>query len=184
MVSKTIILIFAPKITNTIKMRTIIHGPSKSKVTFINPNKAKVELTNGETYLVGFPGPYSYISGGDHLIQLLGWLFDLYWGTQGSFEKDCRIINSRLYEDGYDMMYYVVMEPKRSEERQRIGERIKELRKKRNLDAKSLAERVGIDASNLSRIEQGHYSVGFDILSKIASALNAKVDFVESENSN
>lgn len=160
-------------------MKTIISGPSRSKVTFINPNKAKVELTNGETYFVGFPGPYSYISGGNHLIQLLGWLFDLYWGTQGSFEKDCRIINSRLYEDGYDMMIFVVMEPKRSEERQRIGERIKELRKKRNIDAKSLAERIGIDASNLSRIEQGHYSVGFDILSKIANALNAKVDIVE-----
>ena len=108
-------------------------------------------------------------------------MFDLYWGTQGSFEKDCRIINSRLYEDGYDMMIFVVMEPKRSVERQRIGERIKELRKKRNIDAKSLAERIGIDASNLSRIEQGHYSVGFDILSKIANALNAKVDIVEIE---
>ena len=79
------------------------------------------------------------------------------------------------------MMIFVVMEPKRSVERQRIGERIKELRKKRNIDAKSLAERIGIDASNLSRIEQGHYSVGFDILSKIANALNAKVDIVEIE---
>ena len=77
------------------------------------------------------------------------------------------------------MMIFIVLEPKRSEERKRIGERIKELRKKRNLDAKSLASRIGIDASNLSRIEQGHYSVGFDILSKIASALNAKVDIVE-----
>ena len=66
-------------------MKTIISGPSQSKVTFINPNKAKVELTNGETYFIGFPGPYSYISGGEHLIPLLGWLFDLYRGTQGSF---------------------------------------------------------------------------------------------------
>ena len=54
-------------------MKTIIHGPSKSKVTFTNPNKAKVELPNGETYWVGFPGPYSFVSGGEHLIQLLGW---------------------------------------------------------------------------------------------------------------
>jgi transcriptional regulator with XRE-family HTH domain len=84
-----------------------------------------------------------------------------------------------LYQDGYEMIAFAVMEPKRSEERKRIGERIKELRKKKNLDAKTLASRIGIDASNLSRIEQGHYSVGFDILSKIANALNAKVDIVE-----
>ena len=153
-------------------------GPSRSKVSFIDPNRAKVELQNGETYIVGFPGPSNYLSG-DHFILSLGWEFDLYWGTQGSMDKDYRIINSHLYRDAYDMMIFVVLEQKRSEERKRIGERIKELRKKKNLDAKSLASRVGIDASNLSRIEQGHYSVGFDILSKIANALDAKVDIVE-----
>jgi transcriptional regulator with XRE-family HTH domain len=53
------------------------------------------------------------------------------------------------------------------------------LRQKQNIDAKTLARRAGIDASNLSRIEQGRYSVGFDVLSKIANALNAQVDIVE-----
>ena len=158
--------------------KTIIHGPSRSKVSFIDEVRAKVELENGETWIVGFPGPSNYLSG-EHFIQLLGWSFDLYWGVKDSIADDIRNINGSLYHDGYDMMVFVVMEPKRSEERKRIGERIKELRKKRNLDAKSLAARVGIDASNLSRIEQGHYSVGFDILSKIATALNAKVDIVE-----
>ncbi len=47
------------------------------------------------------------------------------------------------------------------------------------MEAKALAMRVGIDASNLSRIEQGHYSVGFDTLNKIANALGAKVDLVK-----
>ena len=122
-------------------MKTIIHGKSRSKVTFIDETKAKVELENGGTWIVGFPTPLNY-----------------------------------------EMMIFIVMEPKRSEERKRIGERIKELRKKRKLDAKTLASRIGIDASNLSRIEQGHYSVGFDILTKIATALNAKVDIVENDN--
>jgi len=66
----------------------------------------------------------------------------------------------------------------RDKERERIGNRIKELRKEQDLDAKALAQRVGIDAGNLSRIEQGKFSVGIDILNKIASALNMRIDFV------
>lgn len=161
-------------------MKTKIHGCSKSIVSFINERKAKVELMNGETWIVGFSTPFNYLSG-EHFIQLLGWSFDLYWGTSGTIDGDYRLINGSIYQDGYEMMLYIALEPKRSEERKRIGERIKELRKKKGLDAKELASRIGIDASNLSRIEQGHYSVGLDILSKIASALGAKVDIVEKE---
>lgn len=71
-------------------------------------------------------------------------------------------------------------------ERVRIGARIRELRKKKNIEAKMLAQFANIDAANLSRIEQGRYSVGLDILSKIAFALGAKielVDFVEPKKS-
>lgn len=161
-------------------MRTNIHGETRSKVTFVDALRAKVELQNGETWMVGFPTPFNYNSG-EHFIKLLGSSFDLYWGLKGTIESDFRLINGSLYQDGYDMMIYIVLEPKKSEERERIGARIKELRKKMNLDAKTLASRIGIDASNLSRIEQGRYSVGLDILSKIASALNAKVDIVEEE---
>jgi len=72
------------------------------------------------------------------------------------------------------------------QERERIGERIRELRKEKNIEAKMLAQIANIDAANLSRIEQGRYSVGLDILSKIAFALGAKielVDFVEPKKS-
>lgn len=161
-------------------MKTEIYGPSRSKVSFIDHIRAKVEFENGETWIVGFPSPQNSLMG-EHFIQLLGWSFDLYWGLKGNIEDDIRLINGSLYQDGYEMIVFAAPEPKISEERKRIGERIKELRKKKNLDAKTLASRIGIDASNLSRIEQGHYSVGFDILSKIAAALGAKVDFVEIE---
>lgn len=63
-----------------------------------------------------------------------------------------------------------------SQERIRIGERIRELRKEKNIDAKKLAQIANIDAANLSRIEQGRYSVGLDILSKIALALGTKIE--------
>lgn len=65
------------------------------------------------------------------------------------------------------------------QERIRIGERIRELRKEKNIEAKLLAQSANIDAANLSRIEQGRYSVGLDILSKIAIALGTKIELVE-----
>ncbi len=72
------------------------------------------------------------------------------------------------------------------QEREKIGAKIRELRKEKNIEAKTLAQIANIDAANLSRIEQGRYSVGLDILSKIALALGAKielVDFVEPKKS-
>jgi DNA-binding Xre family transcriptional regulator len=65
------------------------------------------------------------------------------------------------------------------QERVRIGARIRELRKEKNIEAKMLAQIANIDAANLSRIEQGRYSVGMDILSKIALALGAKIELID-----
>ncbi|MBO4481625.1 MAG: helix-turn-helix transcriptional regulator [Bacteroidales bacterium] len=76
-------------------------------------------------------------------------------------------------------MLCLVPDQDKMEERIRIGTKIRELRQKQKIDAKTLALRAGIDASNLSRIEQGHYSVGLDILAKIANALNAHIELVE-----
>ena len=67
----------------------------------------------------------------------------------------------------------------KNQERKRLGERIKQLREQKHMDAKTLAEKAGIDAANLSRIEAGRYSTGFDILVRIATALGMKIDFVE-----
>lgn len=66
----------------------------------------------------------------------------------------------------------------RSKERQRIGARIRQLREDKGMEAKQLAILTNIDAANISRIEKGKYSVGFDILTKIATSLGAKVDLV------
>ena len=96
-----------------------------------------------------------------------------------SFEKN-------FSEDKSSMVYWVLMEmmsdygfsfylvgSDRADERERIGMKIRELRKKRGIEAKHLASMTNIDAANLSRIERGKYSVGFDILSKIAETLQA-----------
>lgn len=66
-----------------------------------------------------------------------------------------------------------------SQERIRIGARIRELRKEKNIEAKMLSQLANIDAANLSRIEQGRYSVGMDVLAKIALALNTKIELID-----
>ena len=65
------------------------------------------------------------------------------------------------------------------EERKRIGHRIYELRKKAGLSQAELAEKIGINSNNISRIEHGRYNVGFDMLQKIAEAFNSRIDFTD-----
>ena len=67
----------------------------------------------------------------------------------------------------------------RQNERTRIGNRIRQIREERCIEARDLAKLAGIDAANLSRIENGKYSVGIDILSKIVASLGKKIDFVD-----
>lgn len=69
----------------------------------------------------------------------------------------------------------------RDVERKRIGAKIKEIREQKGIEATHLASLANIDAANLSRIEQGRYSIGLDILSRIGTALGLKVDLVESK---
>ena len=64
-------------------------------------------------------------------------------------------------------------------ERKRIGARIAELRKLKGLTQEQLAEKAGFTQSNIWRIENGKYSVGIDILTAIADALEASVEIVK-----
>ncbi|MBQ3657115.1 MAG: helix-turn-helix transcriptional regulator [Bacteroidales bacterium] len=59
-----------------------------------------------------------------------------------------------------------------------MGRRIRELREAKRMEARDLALLAGIDAANLSRIEQGKYSTGVDILSRIAVILDAHLDLI------
>jgi|SRR6516225_10096455 hypothetical protein len=100
--------------------------------------------------------------------------------------------NENFSDDKSSMVYWVLMKmiandgfsfsyesSDRSAERERIGAKIRHLRESKGMEAKQLAMLTNIDASNLCRIEQGRYSVGFDILTKLSQALGAKVDLVE-----
>lgn len=66
----------------------------------------------------------------------------------------------------------------KEEERQRIGQRIADLRKGQGLTQNDLASMTGMQRNHISRIESGKYSVGFDTLQLIAEQFDMKVDIV------
>ena len=61
-----------------------------------------------------------------------------------------------------------------------FGMRMKELRAARNLSQEQLAEKSGISPKYMSRIEMGLHFPSFDIITKLANALQVEVkDFFE-----
>lgn len=57
-----------------------------------------------------------------------------------------------------------------------LGERINRLRKAKGITQSTLAERVGIEPSNISHIERAASKVGLGTLVKIANILECSVD--------
>ncbi len=57
--------------------------------------------------------------------------------------------------------------------KQYLGARIQELRKHKKLKQSELAEIIGIDAKHMSKLECGRNYPSFDLLDKIAQALNS-----------
>ena len=66
----------------------------------------------------------------------------------------------------------------KEEERQRIGQRIADLRKQRGITQQTLADLTWMQRNHISRIESGKYSVGFDTLQAIAEALGGTIDII------
>ena len=61
--------------------------------------------------------------------------------------------------------------------RKDFGKQILALRKQKNISQDQLAELAGITRNNLSRIENGKYSPGLDILLRIADALKTELKY-------
>lgn len=60
-----------------------------------------------------------------------------------------------------------------------FGRKIVEARTVNRLTQEELAERAGLQQNNLSRIENGKYNPGLDILQRIADALDMELGFME-----
>ena len=60
--------------------------------------------------------------------------------------------------------------------RERIGASIRRLRTEKGMSLRELAEKSGINHSNIVKIEGGRYNVSIDILSKICDALGSEIE--------
>lgn len=65
--------------------------------------------------------------------------------------------------------------------REQIGRQVAELRNKRGLSTRQLAELCGVDSSNIGKIERGRYNVSVDILGRVCDALGARLKIEEIE---
>lgn len=155
-----------------------------TKVTWIDTKRVLVETPSGDDFVVGFHNEDNYWIERDSVFKFskeLGFLFDKFY--KGDSSVIMGEINRQLILHCYSSVFFYGSYDKaeKDEERIRIGQRIKEIRMAKGFDAKTLAAVAGIDAANLCRIEAGKYSVGFDILTKIAKVCGKKIDFVDLE---
>jgi len=66
-------------------------------------------------------------------------------------------------------------EPEQGPEVEDVGRRLRELRKARNLTQSDLAQRIGIQQSDLCRMEKGRYRVRLETLMRILQELDVSV---------
>lgn len=67
---------------------------------------------------------------------------------------------------------------KRQQYRIYIGKRIAEERAKLGLSQRDLAGIAGYDPATIAKIELGRWSVGIDVLGRIADAMGLRVDLI------
>ncbi len=58
-----------------------------------------------------------------------------------------------------------------------LAYQFKELRKKKKLTQSQLAEKLGLEKGQISKIENGKFNLTLSTINKIAAALGAKVNF-------
>ena len=152
--------------------------PNQSSAQIISRNEVEVIAPDGEVFTV-LCQIGAYTNKETQAIEL-HWLESLF---DKNFSADKEEMINAIWRES--MQFAIgggiigISTGTRHKDRARIGERIRQIRMDRGMEARDLARLAGVDAANLCRIETGKYSVGLDILSKIAAALGKKIDFVD-----
>lgn len=159
-------------------LKKFMDTPTKSRAQILDRYYVEVQTPDGEIFkIMSDIAKYDSDEYKAYVLHLIEFIFDR------NFSDDKEQMANRIFREfllnavpsmGMD-------EGNRQSERVRIGKRIKELREAKKMEARDLAILTGIDAANLSRIEQGKYSTGIDILSRIAIVLNAHLDLIPNE---
>lgn len=148
----------------------------RSKAKVLDRKTVEVTAPDGETFQVlCHIGRYNSEETRKYELHLVEAIFDK------NFSEDKEQMFNGIWRDSFSqgIPFLGLSWGDRQSERSRIGNRIREIRDERGIEARDLAKLAGIDAANLSRIENGKYSVGIDILSKIANSLGKKIDLVD-----
>lgn len=133
----------------------------------------KVESSKGDVYIIGFSSTVPEQDSVYYPSLLCSILDDYDKMPEGDLFSYISMQLARA-----KMETPIFMMPDRNDERTRIGKKIRSIREEKKMDAKTLARLTDIDPANLSRIESGKFSAGLDTLSKIAMALDSKVDII------
>lgn len=153
-------------------------APTKSRAQILNEGMIEVQTHDGEIFtMLSDLAKYDSEEHKKYVLHLIEFIFDRNFSDDK--EKMINRIGLEFIRNAVPSMG--LGHGNRQGERERIGKRIRELREAKQMEARDLAILTGIDAANLSRIEQGKYSTGIDILSRIAIVLNAHLDLIPNE---
>lgn len=156
-------------------LKKFMETPTRSRAQILDDRLVEVQTQDGELFqIISNLGTYDSGEYRDYELHLIEFIFDRNFSDDK--EKMINRISWEFIRNGVHSMG--MSSGNRQSERTRIGKRIKELREAHNMEARDLALLTGIDAANLSRIEQGKYSTGVDILSRICVVLDAHLDLI------
>ena len=148
----------------------------KTQAEVLDSKIVKVTAPDGEVFQVLCQiGKYISEETRKYELHLVEAIFDK------NYSPDKELMINNIWRDAMlnGISFLGISSGDRQGERTRIGNRISQIREERGIEARDLAKLAGIDAANLSRFENGKYSVGIDILSKIATSLGKKLDLVD-----
>ncbi len=148
---------------------------TKSQARILDKHNVEVQTQDGEVFqIICDLCKFNSEEYKAYVLHLVEFIFDR------NFSEDKEEMVKRISRDFhiYGVSTMGMDLGSRHAERVRIGKRIKELREAKNMEARDLAILTGIDAANLSRIEQGKYSTGVDVLSRICLILDAHLDLI------
>lgn len=156
-------------------LRKFMETETRSKAQILDNHFVEVQTSDGEIFrIMSDLAKYDSDEYKKYVLHLIEFIFDRNFSDDK--ENMCNRISQEFILNAVPSMGMDF--GNRQRERVRIGKRIRELRESKKMEARDLALLTGIDAANLSRIEQGKYSTGVDILSRIAIVLDAHLDLI------
>ena len=156
-------------------LKKFMAAETRSRAQILDEHFVEVQTQDGEIFrIVSDIAKYDSDEYKAYVLHMIEFIFDR------NFSDDKEKMVNRIQRDMIlNAVHSLGMDSgNRQSERQRIGQRIRELREAKKMEARDLAILTGIDAANLSRLEQGKYSTGIDILSRICVVLDAHLDLI------